>query len=49
VKGKGGDIALETLSLNFSAIEMTYVTQSEDGTAGAKTVKKHDIAANKSS
>jgi type VI secretion system secreted protein Hcp len=49
VKGNGGDIALETLSLNFSKIEMTYVPQNKDGTAGAKIVKAHDIAANKSS
>jgi hypothetical protein len=47
VKGNGGDIALETLSLNFSKIEMTYVPQNKDGTAGAKIVKAHDIAANK--
>jgi type VI secretion system secreted protein Hcp len=48
VKGNGGDIAMETLSLNFSTIEMTYVPQKPDGTAGAKIVKKHDISANKS-
>ena len=49
VKGNGGNLAMETLSLNFSKIEMTYVPQNKDGTAGAKVVKAHDIAANKSS
>jgi type VI secretion system secreted protein Hcp len=45
----GGDHAKENFSLNFSKIEMAYVPQNKDGTAGAKIVKKHDIAANKSS
>jgi len=44
-----GDIAQETLSLNFSKIEMNYTPQNADGTPGAKIVKTHDIAANKTS
>jgi len=45
--GSGG-IVRESFSLNFAAIELTYVPQRPDGTAGAAIVKKHDIAANKS-
>jgi type VI secretion system secreted protein Hcp len=44
-----GDIAQESLSLNFSKIEMTYTPQNADGTPGAQIVKTHDIAANKTS
>jgi type VI secretion system secreted protein Hcp len=43
----GGDIAQETLSLNFTKVEMSYVPQNKDGTAGAKVVKTYDVAANK--
>ncbi len=43
----GGEIAQESLSLNFSKIEMTYVPQQKDGTAGAKIQKTYDVAANK--
>jgi type VI secretion system secreted protein Hcp len=42
-----GGIAQETLSLNFRKIEMSYVPQNKDGTAGAKIVKTYDVAANK--
>ena len=45
----GGEIAKESFSLNFSKIEMAYVPQNADGTAGATITKTHDIAANKSS
>src|ERR1700742_5139333 len=45
----GGDIAQETLSLNFRKVEMSYVPQNKDGTAGAKIVKTSDVAANKAS
>ena len=45
----GGDIAQETLSLNFRKVEMSYVPQNKDGTAGAKIVKAYDVAANKAS
>ena len=44
----GGDIAQESLSLNFTKIEMTYVPQNKDGTAGAKIQKTYDVAANTS-
>lgn len=45
----GGEIAHESISLNFSKIEVTYVPQNKDGTAGAKIVKTYDVAANKGS
>jgi type VI secretion system secreted protein Hcp len=44
-----GEVAKESFSLNFSKIEMAYIMQNEDGTAGAQISKTHDIAANKSS
>lgn len=44
-----GSLVKESFSLNFRKIEVTYVPQKDDGTAGAQIVKGHDIAANKSS
>jgi type VI secretion system secreted protein Hcp len=44
-----GEIAAESIALNFSKIEMTYTLQNKDGTAGAKVVKTYDVAANKAS
>jgi type VI secretion system secreted protein Hcp len=44
-----GSIVKESFSLNFSKIEMAYIPQNADGTAGAQIVKTHDVAANKSS
>jgi type VI secretion system secreted protein Hcp len=44
-----GDMIKESFSLNFSKIEVVYVPQNADGTAGAAITKTHDIAANKSS
>jgi type VI secretion system secreted protein Hcp len=43
----GGDIATETLSLNFSKVEMSYIPQNKDGSPGAKIVKTFDVASNK--
>jgi type VI secretion system secreted protein Hcp len=42
----GGGIAQESLSLNFSKIEMAYAPQNADGTPGAKIVKTYDIQKN---
>jgi type VI secretion system secreted protein Hcp len=42
----GGGIAQETLSLNFSKIEMTYTLQNADGSPGAKIQKTYDIQKN---
>jgi type VI secretion system secreted protein Hcp len=33
----GGGIAMESLSLNFAKVEITYTVQGADGTAGAST------------
>jgi type VI secretion system secreted protein Hcp len=43
----GGGIASESLSLNFSKIEMTYTPQKADGSADAKVTKTYDVAKNK--
>jgi type VI secretion system secreted protein Hcp len=45
---EGGGIAMESVSLNFAKIEITYTLQSADGTAGASTpvtldVKKNEV------
>lgn len=42
----GGGIAQETLSLNFSKVEMTYTPQNADGSAGAKIQKTYDVQKN---
>ena len=48
-KGDGsGQIVHESFSLNFSKIELVYVPQNADGSAGAQVSKTHDVAANKS-
>ena len=44
---EGGGIAQESLSLNFSKIEMAYTPQNADGSAGAKNTKTFDAKANK--
>jgi type VI secretion system secreted protein Hcp len=46
---EGGGIAQESLSLNFSKVEMSYTPQNADGTPGAKNTKTYDVKANKSS
>jgi type VI secretion system secreted protein Hcp len=43
----GGGIAQESLSLNFSKVEMVYTPQNADGSAGAKITKSYDVAKNK--
>ena len=49
-KGDGsGGIVKESFSLNFSKIELIYVPQNPDGSAGAQISKTHDVAAHKSS
>jgi type VI secretion system secreted protein Hcp len=45
----GGKTVKESFSLNFSKIEMAYILQNADGSAGAQILKTHDVAANKSS
>lgn len=44
--GHGGGIAQESLSLNFSKIELAYTPQNADGSAGAKNMKTYDIQKN---
>jgi type VI secretion system secreted protein Hcp len=46
---EGGGIAQESVSLNFSKVELTYTPQNADGTPGAKNTKGYDMKANKSS
>jgi len=46
---EGGGIAQESVSLNFSKIEMAYTPQNADGSPGAKNTKTYDVKANKSS
>jgi type VI secretion system secreted protein Hcp len=45
----GGGIAQESVSLNFSKIEMKYTPQNADGTPGAANTKTYDVKANKAS
>jgi type VI secretion system secreted protein Hcp len=45
----GGEITQESLSLNFSKIEMNYTPQNADGTPAAKITKTYDIKKNVSS
>jgi type VI secretion system secreted protein Hcp len=46
---EGGGIAQESVSLNFSKIELSYTPQNADGTPGAKNTKGYDLKANKGS
>ena len=46
---EGGGIAQESVSLNFSKVEVNYTPQNADGTPGAKNTKTYDVKANKSS
>jgi len=46
---EGGGIAQESVSLNFSKVEITYTPQNADGTPGAKNTKTYDVKANKGS
>jgi len=39
----GDDVPMETLSLAFGKIEMTYTKQAKDGTAGAPVVASWDL------
>ena len=45
----GGGIAQESVSLNFSKVEVNYTPQKADGTPGAKNAKTFDVKANKGS
>ncbi len=44
---EGGGIAQESVSLNFSKVEITYTPQNADGSPGAKNTKSYDVKANK--
>jgi type VI secretion system secreted protein Hcp len=44
---EGGGIAQESVSLNFSKIELNYTPQNADGTPGAVNTKSYDVKANK--
>ena len=44
---EGGGIAQESVSLNFSKIEVNYWPQNADGSKGAVVTKTYDIKANK--
>jgi len=46
---EGGGLAQESLSLNFSKVEVTYTPQNADGSPGAKNTKTFDVKANKAS
>lgn len=46
---ESGNIALESGSLNFSKVTLTYTPQNADGTPGAANAKTYDIKANKAS
>jgi type VI secretion system secreted protein Hcp len=46
---EGGGIAQESVSLNFSKVELNYTPQNADGTPGAKNTKTYDVKANKGS
>jgi type VI secretion system secreted protein Hcp len=46
---EGGGIAQESVSLNFSKVELNYTPQAADGTPGAKNTKTYDVKANKGS
>lgn len=46
---EGGGIAQESLSLNFSKVEINYTPQNADGSAGAKMTQGYDVKANKAS
>jgi type VI secretion system secreted protein Hcp len=46
---EGGGIAQESVSLNFSKVELAYTPQNADGSPGAKNTKTYDVKANKSS
>jgi len=46
---EGGGIAQESLSLNFSKVEMSYTPQDATGASGAKNTKTYDVKANKAS
>jgi type VI secretion system secreted protein Hcp len=46
---EGGGIAQESVSLNFSKVELNYTPQNADGSPGAKNTKTYDVKANKSS
>ena len=46
---EGGGIAQESVSLNFSKVEVNYTPQNADGTPGAKNSKTYDVKANKAS
>lgn len=46
---EGGAIAQESVSLNFSKIEVKYTPQNADGSPGASNTKTYDIKANKAS
>jgi type VI secretion system secreted protein Hcp len=44
---EGGGIAQESVSLNFSKVELSYTPQNADGTPGAVNTKSYDLKANK--
>ena len=46
---EGGGIAQESVSLNFSKVELNYTPQNADGTPGAVNTKGYDLKANKGS
>ncbi len=46
---EGGGIAQESVSLNFSKVELNYTPQNADGSPGAKNTKTYDVKANKAS
>jgi type VI secretion system secreted protein Hcp len=46
---EGGGIAQESVSLNFSKVELQYTPQNADGSAGATNTKGYDLKANKGS
>ncbi len=46
---EGGGIAQESVSLNFSKVEINYTPQNADGSPGAKNTKGYDLKANKGS
>ncbi len=44
---EGGGIAQESVSLNFSKVEMTYTPQTAQGGSGAKNTKTYSVKENK--
>jgi type VI secretion system secreted protein Hcp len=44
---EGGGIGQESVSLNFSKVEINYTPQNADGTPGSVNTKSYDLKANK--